>query len=108
MEVHRCGPQLELCRTAGQSSHLANQERGVYRSRHGGRNWERILFVSDQDGGESGHVVAHPDKPDIVFGGSYGGYLVRLDHDTGDRRIINAWPDNPMSWGAAELKYRFN
>ena len=68
----------------------------------GPRDWEPTA------GGESGHVVAHPDNPDIVYGGSYGGYLVRMDHGTGERRIINVWPDNPMGWGAAELKYRFN
>jgi len=68
----------------------------------GERDWEPTA------GGESGHVVAHPENPDIVYGGSYGGYLVRLDHSTGDRRIINVWPDDPMGWGAAELKYRFN
>ncbi|MEM1412863.1 MAG: glycosyl hydrolase [Pseudomonadota bacterium] len=71
-------------------------------SRISTRDWEPTA------GGESGHVVAHPDNPDIVYGGSYGGYLVRMDHGTGDRRIINVWPDNPMGWGAAELKYRFN
>ena len=50
---------------------------------------------------------ADPDDPDVVFGGSYGGYLVRLDHRTGEGRDVNVWPDNPMGWGAAELKYRF-
>jgi photosystem II stability/assembly factor-like uncharacterized protein len=68
----------------------------------GTRDWEPTA------GGESGHIVAHPENPDIVYGGSYGGFLVRLDHSTGDRRIIDVWPDNPMGWGAAELKYRFN
>jgi len=68
----------------------------------GPRDWEPTA------GGESGHVVADPNDPDVVYGGSYGGYLVRLDHDDGDRRMIDVWPDNPMGWGAAELKYRFN
>jgi photosystem II stability/assembly factor-like uncharacterized protein len=66
------------------------------------RDWEPTA------GGESGHIVADPEQPDIVYGGSYGGFLLRLDHRTGDRRVINVWPDNPMGWGAAELKYRFN
>jgi photosystem II stability/assembly factor-like uncharacterized protein len=68
----------------------------------GERDWEPTA------GGESGHIVAHPDNPDIVYGGSYDGFLVRMDHRTGDRRIIDVWPDNPMGWGAADLKYRFN
>ena len=68
----------------------------------GTRDWEPTA------GGESGHIVADPNNPEIVYGGSYGGFLLRVDHATGDRRLINVWPDNPMGWGAAELKYRFN
>ena len=58
-------------------------------------------------GSESGHVVADPLNPDIVYGGNYGGYLSRLDHRTGENRAINVWPDNPMGAGADVLKYRF-
>lgn len=66
------------------------------------RDWEPTA------GGESGHIVAKPDNPDIVYGGSYGGYLIRLNHANGDVRAVNIWPNDPMGWGAAELKYRFN
>lgn len=59
-------------------------------------------------GGESGHIVADPLNPDIVYGGSYGGFLQRLDHKTGERRTINVWPDNPIGAGADVQKYRFN
>ncbi len=62
------------------------------------RDWEPTA------GGESGHIVAKPDDPDIVYGGSYGGFLTRVDHRTGERRAVNVWPDNPMGWGAAELE----
>lgn len=58
-------------------------------------------------GGESGYVVADPRNPDIVYGGSYGGLLVRLNHDTGEARDVNVWPDDPMGAGAADLTYRF-
>lgn len=58
-------------------------------------------------GGESGHIAPHPENPDIVYGGSYGGFLTRVDHDRGDVRLVNVWPDNPMGHGAADLKYRF-
>lgn len=63
---------------------------------------------SSTAGGESGHVVAKPNDPEIVFGGSYGGYLTMRNHRTDESRAVNVWPDNPMGWGAAELKYRFN
>ncbi len=65
------------------------------------RDWESSA------GGESAHLAAKPDNPDIVYGGSYGGYLTRLDHSTGEVRSINVWPNNPMGHGAEDMKYRF-
>jgi photosystem II stability/assembly factor-like uncharacterized protein len=67
----------------------------------GFRDWEETA------GGESGHIVAKPDNPEIVFGGSYGGYLTMLDHRTGAFRDLNAWPDNPMGHGAEGASERF-
>ncbi len=58
-------------------------------------------------GGESGYIAVRPDNPDIVYAGSYGGFLSRLDHRTGAQRNINPWPDNPMGHDAADAKYRF-
>lgn len=58
-------------------------------------------------GGESGYIVADPTNPDVVYGGSYGGLLVRLDHRTGAMRDVNPWPDNPMGSGDVNLKQRF-
>ena len=58
-------------------------------------------------GGESGYIAPKPDDPEIVFGGSYGGLLVRLDHRTGMARNVNAWPDNPMGHGVEDAKLRF-
>jgi photosystem II stability/assembly factor-like uncharacterized protein len=69
-------------------------------------------FIGESDfdvtaGGESGYIVADPTNPDIVYGGSYGGLITRLDHKTGENRVINVWPDNPMGAGAEAMKYRF-
>ena len=58
-------------------------------------------------GGESGWIAPSPKDSQIVFAGSYGGLLTRYDHRTGQERNVNPWPENPMGWGAAELKYRF-
>jgi len=67
----------------------------------GEEDWE------ETSGGESGYIVADPQNPDVVYGGSYGGLLTRLDHATGLIRDVNPWPDNPMGHGAADLQYRF-
>ena len=58
-------------------------------------------------GGESGHIAAKPNDPDVVYGGSYGGYLTRINHRTGERRTVTVWPDNPMGAGAIDMKFRF-
>jgi photosystem II stability/assembly factor-like uncharacterized protein len=65
------------------------------------RDWEPSA------GGESAHLAADPLDNEIVYGGSYGGYLTRLNHRTKQRQAINVWPDNPMGHGAEGMKYRF-
>ena len=69
-------------------------------------------FIGESDfevtaGGESGYIVADPLNNDVVYGGSYGGLITRFDHKTGENRVINVWPDNPMGAGAEAMKYRF-
>lgn len=64
-------------------------------------NWEETA------GGESAHIAVDPNNDDIVYGGSYGGFLTRVNHDKGTVRAINVWPDNPMGHGAEDMKYRF-
>jgi photosystem II stability/assembly factor-like uncharacterized protein len=58
-------------------------------------------------GGESGFVVPNPNSPQVIYAGSYDGYITRYDKDTGQSQDITAWPDNPMGHGAADTKYRF-
>ena len=58
-------------------------------------------------GGESAHIAIDPTNNDIVYGGSYGGFLTRVNHDRNTVRGINVWPDNPMGYGAEGMKYRF-
>jgi photosystem II stability/assembly factor-like uncharacterized protein len=58
-------------------------------------------------GGESGHIAPRHDNPDIVYAGSYGGLITRWDYKTRQARVITAWPENPMGWGAKDLKYRY-
>lgn len=67
----------------------------------GERDWEETA------GGESAHIAVDPENNDIVYGGSYGGFLTRVNHATNEVRAINVWPDNPMGHGAEEMKYRF-
>ena len=58
-------------------------------------------------GCESGYISAKSDDPDVTYAGCYGGYIGRFDRRNGQERNVSVWPENPMGWGAAELKYRF-
>ena len=74
------------------------------------RNTEGGIDVRDWwdvGGGESGWIAPSPRDSNIVFAGSYDGLITRYDHHTGQLRDVNPYPDNPMGWGAADIKYRF-
>ena len=88
--------------------YAAQQDNSTIRIRHrtngssiGEQDWESTA------GGESAHLAPSPLDNDVVFGGSYGGFLTMKNHRTGERRAVNVWPDNPMGYGAEGMKYRF-
>ena len=68
----------------------------------GEREWEPSA------GGESAHLAPDPENPEIVYGGTYKGYMMRTDHRTGQTRSTNVWPFNPAGSGVEVMKYRFN
>ncbi|ADR22835.1 hypothetical protein MATR_33180 [Marivirga tractuosa] len=67
----------------------------------GEQDWESTA------GGESAHLAIDEENNDVVYGGSYDGFLTRYNHNSEEIRAINVWPDNPMGHGAEEMKYRF-
>ena len=88
--------------------YVAQQDNSTQRVKH--RSDGGSISESDWEetaGGESAHIAVDPKNNDIVYGGSYGGFLTRVNHKTGTTRGINVWPDNPMGYGAEGMKYRF-
>ena len=88
--------------------YAAQQDNSTVRIRHRSDG----STISDDDweptaGGESAHIAIDPTNNDIVYGGSYGGFLTRVNHNAKTVRGINVWPDNPMGYGAEGMKYRF-
>ena len=88
--------------------YAAQQDNSTIRIRY--RTDKTYITENDWEetaGGESAHIAVDPLNNDIVYGGSYGGYLTRVNHKNKSVRAINVWPDNPMGYGAEGMKYRF-
>ena len=89
--------------------YVAQQDNSTQRVRH-----RSLGFNIDDDdwestaGGESGHLAVDPNNNDIVYGGSYLGFLERLNHEKNTSRTINVWPLTTLGEGAEAMKYRFN
>ena len=86
----------------------AQQDNSTVRIAH--RTSGRFIGESDWEstaGGESAHLAIDPTNDEIVYGGSYDGFLTRYNHETEETQAVNVWPDNPMGWGAEGMKYRF-
>jgi len=58
-------------------------------------------------GGESGYIAPDPNDLNVFYAGSYGGFLSRLDRETGQQRAVNIYPNNPMGWSSVDIKERF-
>ncbi len=88
--------------------YVAQQDNSTIRINHRSTGYS----ISEEDwertaGGESAHIAVDPKNNDIVYGGSYDGFLTRVNHKTETIRSISVWPDNPMGHGAEDMKYRF-
>jgi photosystem II stability/assembly factor-like uncharacterized protein len=58
-------------------------------------------------GGESGYIAPDPNDLNVFYAGSYGGFLSRLDRETGQQRAVNIYPNNPMGYSSIDIKERF-
>ncbi len=88
--------------------YVAQQDNSTIRIKH--RSSGRYIDESDWEstaGGESAHIAIDPTNNEIVYGGSYDGFLTRVNHAKNSVRGINVWPDNPMGHGAEGMRYRF-
>lgn len=57
------------------------QERGVYRTEDGGKNWQRVLFVDENTG--AADIAMNPSNPKILFAGMWQVLIRPWDLDSG-------------------------
>ena len=65
-------------------------------------------YWRDAGGGESGHIGFDFQNPDIVYAGSYGGEITRMNWKTGEYRSVMHYPQMEIGLAAKDLRYRFN
>ena len=88
--------------------YVAQQDNSTIRIPHRTEGYS----ISEDDwestaGGESAHIAIDPENNEIVYGGSYDGFLTRVNHEKNTVRSVSVWPDNPMGHGVEDMKYRF-
>lgn len=58
-------------------------------------------------GCETGPVALHPDHPDVIWGGCYGGAINRMEVDKDHRRNQIIYPQLQLGQAGRDLRYRF-
>ena len=68
VEVHPTDPNLLYVAAIG-NAFAPNAERGIYRSKDGGDNWEKVLFLSDTIGFSDLELA--PDNPNTIYAAAW-------------------------------------
>ena len=66
--VHPENPDLVYAAALGHS-YGPQEDRGLYRTKDGGNNWEKVLFIDENTG--AADVAINPKNPDILFAGTW-------------------------------------
>ncbi|MGQ0647446.1 MAG: VPS10 domain-containing protein, partial [Gemmatimonadaceae bacterium] len=66
--IHPTNPDLVYIASLGHA-HAPQRERGIYRTRDGGKTWEQVLFVDQNTGASS--LAMDPNNPRILFAGMW-------------------------------------
>ncbi len=60
----------------------------------------------DAGGGESGYIQPDPRDSNIIYAGSGGGAVTRLDRHSNQEQDITVWPEDSSGHGVGDLHYR--
>ena len=71
IRVHPTNPDLVYVAAFGHHA-APNPERGVYRSKDGGKTWERILFRDDKTG--ANELIIAPNNPQVLYAALWEAY----------------------------------
>lgn len=68
LEIHPRDPNVVYAAALG-SPFGPNPERGVFRTKDGGRTWQKVLFISDKVGAVA--LAMNPENPQEIYAGAW-------------------------------------
>ena len=68
MIIHPTNPDVVYAASLGHA-YLPQKERGIYRTKDGGKNWKLVLAVNDSTGASD--LIMDPNNPRILFAGMW-------------------------------------
>ncbi len=78
-----------------------NEERGIFRTRDGGKTWEKVLYINDRTGGIE--VVFDPQNPHVLFAAMWEGYRTPWSLNSGgDKSGLYRSGDDGTTWKRIE------
>jgi photosystem II stability/assembly factor-like uncharacterized protein len=70
VEIHPDNPDIVFVAAIG-NPFGPNEERGIFRSTDGGKNWEKVLFISDKTGFSD--LEFAPGNPSVIYAAAWTG-----------------------------------
>ncbi len=70
VRVHPTNPDVAYAAALG-NPFMTGPDRGVYRTRDGGKTWDKVLFINDETGAVS--LAMDRSHPDVIYAGAWRG-----------------------------------
>jgi len=78
-----------------------NTERGIFRTRDGGKSWDKVLYLDDRTGGID--IVFDPQNPHVLFAAMWEGYRTPwMLNSGGDKDGLYRSNDDGLTWKRIE------
>jgi photosystem II stability/assembly factor-like uncharacterized protein len=98
--VHPANPDVAFVAALGHA-YGANTERGIFRTRDGGKTWEKVLYLDERTGGID--IVFDPQNPHVLFAAMWEGYRTPwMLNSGGDKDGLFRSNDDGTTWKRVE------